>query len=197
MSYTETLSRLVNADYADATPEERAAAVRDLVSLSSVTAAALAIQPIPLLDVVLIIPLQIALVQGIGRVYGHRLDQKSVIEMLGTFGAGIVAQNVMMAAAKFVPFAGWIAASAMAYALTYAIGEVADHYFRTGRGVPPDELRAMFRKLYSEKKTERETAMRSAPSLKERLEQLNEARAAGLIDDAEYERKKQEILAAL
>jgi uncharacterized protein (DUF697 family) len=197
VGYSETISRILEADYADASPEERTSAIREVVSLSSVVAAALAIQPIPLLDAVLVIPVQIAMVQGIGRVHGHTLDRKSVIEMLGTFGAGIVAQNVMMAAAKLVPFAGWIAASAMAYAMTHAIGEVADHYFRTGRGIGPEELRTMFKKVYAQKKAEREEAMKGAGTLKERLEQLNEARAAGLVSEEEFERKKQEILGAL
>jgi uncharacterized protein (DUF697 family) len=197
MRYTETLNRILNGDYDQASPEERAAAIRDLVNLCSVAAGALAIQPIPLLDVALIIPIQIGMVQGIGRIHGHRLDSKSVIEIIGSFGAGLVAQNVMMATAKLVPFAGHLAAAAMAYALTYAIGEVATHYFSTGRGIPREELKEMFQAVYKRKKAEREQAMKGAPSLKEKLEQLKEARAAGLLTEEEFERKKQELLAGL
>lgn len=197
MSYSQTVGRVMAGDYDGATPEERTAAVRELIVVCATAAGAVAIQPIPMLDVLLVSPIQIALVQGVGRIYGHRLDQKAVLEMMGAFGASLVAQNVMMAAAKLVPFAGWIAGAAMAYATTWAIGEVADHYFKNGRGVPAEDLREMFRQVYDGKKSEREAAMRAAPSLKERLEQLNEARAAGLIDEAEYNRKKEEMLAAL
>jgi uncharacterized protein (DUF697 family) len=197
MSYSQTVGRVMAGDYDGSTPEERSEAVRELITVCATAAGAVAIQPFPLLDVLLVSPIQIALVQGIGRIYGHRLDQKAVLEMMGTFGASLVAQNVMMAAAKLVPFAGWVAGAAMAYATTWAIGEVADHYFKYGRGVPADDLRDMFRRVYDGKKRERESAMKAAPSLKERLEQLNEARAAGLIDEEEYSRKKEEILAAL
>lgn len=177
MSYGETINRVMAGDYDEATPEERAVAVRELITVCSVAAGAVAIQPLPLFDLLLVSPIQVVLAQGIGRIYGHRLDQKAVLEMLGTFGASLVAQNVMMAAAKLVPFAGWIAAAAMAYATTWAVGEVADHYFRHGRGVAPEDLRRLFRKVYEQKKEERESVMKNAPSLKERLEQLNEAPA--------------------
>jgi uncharacterized protein (DUF697 family) len=98
----------------------------------SIAAAAAAIPPVPLLDIALLAPIQTGMVQGIGRIYGQRLDRKSVLEILSTFGASLVSQSVIMAAAKLLPFFGWAAAVSMAYALTHAIGEVSDHYFRTG-----------------------------------------------------------------
>lgn len=197
MSYTETLGRVMAGDYDEASEEERAEAVKELIAMCSVGAGAVSIQPVPLLDVVLVTPIQVGLVQGIGRIHGYHLDQKAVTEILAAFGASIVAQNVMMAAAKFVPIAGWAAAAAMAWALTQAIGEVADHYFKNGRGVPQDDLRTMFKKTYEQRKAERMNAMKAAPTLKERLEQLNEAYKAGLIDEEAYEAKKREILAEL
>jgi uncharacterized protein (DUF697 family) len=193
-SYAETFQRVIDGDYSDATPEERAAAVREVIELGAGAAAVVSFQPVPLLDLVLVSPIQIGMVQAIGRVHGHRLDQKSVLEILSTFGASIVAQNLIMTSAKLIPFAGWIAAPAMAYALTWAIGEVSDHYFEHGRGVEPDELREMFKKVYREKKDEKVAAHRGNRSLKERLEQLEEAYAAGVLTEEEYEAKKQDIL---
>ena len=192
MGYAETLGRIMAGDYDEATQEERDGAVKELISMCAVAAGAVSIQPVPLLDLVFVAPIQVGLVQGIGRIYGHQLDKKAVIEILSTFGASLVAQNVMMASAKLVPFAGWIAAAAMAYALTHAIGEVADHYFRHGRGVSSDDLKTMFKNAYKEKKDEKMAEMRE-PTLKER----KEAYAAGLIDDDEFEAKKADILAAL
>jgi uncharacterized protein (DUF697 family) len=195
-SYAEVLGRISRGEYDDATPEVRADAVRTLIGLCSGAAAAVAFQPVPLLDAVLISPIQIGMVQGIGRIYGHRLDQKSILEILSTFGASLVAQNVLMAAAKLVPFLGWLASMSMAYALTWAIGEVSDHYFANGRGVSQDELRRMFKQSYREKKAEKERAHKGNETLKERLEQLRAAHQAGLIDDDEFARKKDEILSS-
>lgn len=193
-SYAETFQRVLSGDYQDATPEERALAVREVVEMGSAAAAAAAIQPFPFLDAVLITPIQIGMVQAIGRVHGHRLDQKSILEILSTFGASVLAQNVIVSSAKLVPFAGWIAAPAMAYALTWAVGEVSDHYFKHGRGVAPDELREMFRKTYRSKKEEKVAAHKANGSLKQRLEELREAREAGALSEEEYEAKKAEIL---
>jgi uncharacterized protein (DUF697 family) len=87
--------------------------------------------------------------------------------MLSTFGASLLAQNAIIAAAKFIPFAGWVVAISMAYALTYAIGEVADHYFKNGRGVSAEELKSMFDRVYTEKKKEKQEAHEDNDALKE------------------------------
>jgi uncharacterized protein (DUF697 family) len=194
-SYTDTLSRVMSGGYDDASEEERDEAVRDVTQVCSVAAAALTIQPIPFVDSALIIPIQVGMVQAIGRIRGHSLDRKAVLEILSTFGASIVAQNVAIAAAKFVPFFGWVVAPSMAYALTWAIAEVADHYFRNGRGVPPDELREMFSKVYRQKRTEKEAANKENDSLKAKLQQLKDAYEAGLLDEDEFSAQKEKILA--
>src|SRR5688572_9284800 len=125
-NYLETLRRVMDGDYEHASQDEKNAAVRDVVQVCSIAAAAVTIQPIPLLDTALISPIQIAMVQAIGRVHGYKLDKKSIVEILGTFGASLVAQNVIMAAAKLIPFAGALITISMAYALTWAIGDVSD-----------------------------------------------------------------------
>jgi len=194
-SYLETLNRVMEGDYDDATDEEKREAVKDVIQVCSAAAGAVAVQPVPFVDTILISPIQIAMVQAVGRIHGSTLDRKSVLEILSTFGASLVAQNVMIAAAKFVPFAGWAVAIAMAYALTYAIGEVSDYYFSHGRGVAPDDLKTMFKRVYKEKKKEKTDAHKDDETLKEKLEQLQEARAAELISEEEFERKKEELLA--
>jgi len=195
-TYTETLNRIMRGGYDDASPEERAEAVRDLLNMCSVAAGAVTIQPLPFVDSLLISPIQIALVQGIGRIRGHSLDKKAILEMLSTFGASIVTQNVIMAAAKFIPFLGWLVTITMAYALTYAIGEVSDYYFRNGRGVPASELKDMFERIYKTKKEEKQARHKKNESLKDKLEQLKEARKADLLTEEEFEAKKAELLAS-
>jgi uncharacterized protein (DUF697 family) len=148
-----------------------------------------------LLDTALIAPIQIGLVQGIGKIHGYKLDKKSILEILSTFGASIVAQNLIMAAAKLIPFFGWVVTISMAYALTWAIGEVSDHYFRNDRKVDPDELRAMFDRIYKTKKDEKAKEHKRDDSLKAKLEQLKEARKAGLLTEEEFEAKKAALLA--
>jgi uncharacterized protein (DUF697 family) len=193
-SYTEILDRVMRGDYGDASPQERRDAVQGVIQACSVAASAVTIQPFPFVDVALITPIQIGMVQAIGRIHGHQLDRKSVLEILSTLGASIVAQNAMMAAAKFVPFFGWLVTISMAYALTWAIGEVSNHYFENGRGVPEQDLRDMFNRVYAEKRKEKQEAHRGDSSLKDKLEQLKEAFEAGLIDEEEFRRKKEGLL---
>jgi uncharacterized protein (DUF697 family) len=193
--YLDTIKRVMNGDFEHATEEEKQRAVKDVIQICSTAAAAVTIQPIPFMDMVLLSPIQIALVQSIARVYGHSLDKKSVLEILSTFGASLVTQGVIMSAAKFVPFIGWLVTTSMAYALTYAVGEVSDHYFKNGRGVPTEDLKTMFERIYKSKKEEKQDAHKKNPTLKERLEQLRDARKDGLLDDEEFEAKKREILA--
>lgn len=194
-SHLDTLKRVLDGNYEDASDAEKTRAVRELVQVCSVAAGAMTIQPLPFVDTALIAPVQIGMVQGIGKIHGHKLDQKSVLEMLSTFGASIVAQNVIMAAAKFIPFFGWVVTISMAYALTWAIGEVSDHYFRNDRKVDEDELRAMFERIYKSKKEEKASEHKRDGDLKAKLEHLKEARKNGVLTEEEFDAKKAKLLA--
>jgi uncharacterized protein (DUF697 family) len=194
--HLDTLRRVVEGDYSSAAPEEKERAIRDVKQVGATAAAAVSIQPIPLLDLALVSPIQVLMVQAIGRVHGHKLDRRSILEILSTFGASILAQNAIMAAAKFIPFAGWVLSASMAYALTYAVGEVSDHYFRTGRGARPEELKEMFDRVYKQKRSEKVSQHKADGTLKDKLEQLGEARKSGLITEEEYEKKKEDLLAS-
>ncbi len=193
--HLETIKRVLDGDYSEASAEEKQRAVEQLVRVCSVAAGAVTIQPIPFVDTALITPIQIAMVQGIGKIHGYKLDTKSIIEMLGTFGASIVAQNLIMGAAKFIPFFGWVVSISIAYALTWAIGEVSDHYFRNGRTVDEAELKAMFERIYKSKKDEKTAEHKGDKSLKVKLEELTKAHKDGLLTQEEFEAKKAELLA--
>jgi len=194
-SHLDTLKRVLDGNYDDASEDEKTQAVRELVQVCSVAAGAMTIQPFPLVDTALIAPIQIGLVQGIGKIHGYKLDKKSILEILSTFGASIVAQNLIMAAAKLIPFFGWVVTISMAYGLTWAIGEVSDHYFRNGRNVDEDELRAMFERVYKAKKDEKAKEHRRDDGLEGKLELLKQARKQGLLSEEEFEAKKAALLA--
>lgn len=195
--YADTIGRVMSGDFAGASDEEKARHVRELIQVCAIAAGAVAVQPIPLLDIALLAPIQIGMVQGIGRIHGYDLDRKSVLEILSTFGASLVAQSVIMTAAKLIPFFGWAAALSMAYALTYAIGEVSDHYFRTGRGVSQASLREMFDSSYRRARADKEQSAAANVTLKAKLEQLTKAYELGLLTEDEYAKKKEELLRAL
>jgi uncharacterized protein (DUF697 family) len=194
--YTDTIHRVMNGSYANASFEEKTKAVRDVTLVCSVASAAIAIQPVPLLDMALLAPIHVAMVQAIGQIHGAKLDRKSVIEILGTFGASIVTRGVVLSALKLVPVFGWAASASMAYAMTYAIGEASHAYFASGRGMSSGEMRSMFDAIYARKRAEKEAAAQDNVALKEKLRQLTDAFEAGLLTEAEYRQKKEQLLAA-
>jgi uncharacterized protein (DUF697 family) len=192
-----TFDRVLSGEWGGASEEERASAVRDVVTVASVASAALAVQPIPLVDLAILAPVHIGMVRAIGAIHGHRLDAKAVLEMLSSLGASLLARAAVLSAARLVPFVGWAVAVPMAYATTWSIGEVADHYFRSGRGLDAAGMRSMFERCYRDKKAEKEAEGALRGSLKQRLAQLVEAREAGLIDEETFQQKKEELLRAL
>ncbi len=196
-TYGTTFDRVLRGDFSEATEAEKNAAVHEVLSVSAIAASAVSIQPIPFVDMVLIAPIQIGMVQCIGRIYGHRLDKKAVLEILSTFGASLVTQGAMMSAAKLIPFVGWLVTVPMAYAMTWAVGEVAHYYFRMGRGVPPAELAEMYERVYRDKRDERERAQRESTSLNDKLRDLVRAREEGLLTDEEFEAAKAKVLSEL
>jgi uncharacterized protein (DUF697 family) len=160
MGYLETIARVMHGNYDGATDADKLAAVRDVTIVCSAAAAAVAVQPVPFLDVALLAPIHIGMVQAIGQVHGYKLDAKSVGEMLATFGGAIVTRSVLGSVVKMVPVLGWAASASMAYAMTYAIGEVSHCYFKSGRGLSSNELRSMFRSVYEAKRAEKAGAPR-------------------------------------
>ena len=195
MAFAETFARIMSSGYADSSDAERNAAVRELVTVASVAGAAVSIQPLPLLDTALLVPIYVSLVRGIGKIHGYALDTKAVLEVLSSFGASLVAQHVVRSAVRLVPGFGLVVGASMGYALTYAIGEVSDHYFRTGRGISNAELREMFGRAYEKKRAEKASVHADDRSLRTKLEQLKDAFAAGLLTEIEFGKMKEQILA--
>jgi uncharacterized protein (DUF697 family) len=196
VSYLDTINRIMEADYDASTPEEKQASVKEVIGACAIAAGVVTVQPLPLLDIALLTPIQIAMVRAINRIHGYSLDKKAVLEILSAFGASLVAQGAILAGAKFVPIFGWAVAIAMAYALTYAIGEVSDYYFANGRGVSGDELQDRFKQVYKEKKAEKEGEIRGNKSLKKKLEALKKAKEDGILSEEEFEKKKAEVMAS-
>jgi uncharacterized protein (DUF697 family) len=186
-----------NAAGGDGGEAAKAAQVRNVTLVASVAAAAAAVQPIPLLNLALLAPIHIGLVQSIAAIHGYKIDRKTVVEVLATFGTSIVVRGVIMSALQFVPVLGWLASASMAYAMTYAIGEVSHCYFKNGRGMSKSELRTMFQDVYAKKKAEKDASGKSNESLKTKLTNLNEAYQAGLLTEEEYRAKKEEVLKEL
>ncbi|MFW5921322.1 MAG: YcjF family protein [Polyangiales bacterium] len=193
-TYTDTVGRVMSGDFDYETEQERDQAVRDVIQVCSAASGAVAVQPFPVADIALLAPIQIGMVQAIGRIRGCSIDHRTALEILSTFGATLVSHGVVRTSVRLVPVFGWLMGISMSYASTWALGEVSDVWFRCGRDVPPADLRAMFREIYAKKKAEKQAEHRGDDSLEQRLDDLGRAYERGLIDEEEFRKKKEEML---
>jgi uncharacterized protein (DUF697 family)/tellurite resistance protein len=110
-----------------------------------------------------IIPLQMRLVYDVGLAHGYALDRGHVTELLATVGAGVTGQAVEQVGRKILGgILGSIGgrmlgglgrqavSSGVAFATTYALGQVAREYYASGRRIDAAQLKAVFQRMLEE-----------------------------------------------
>jgi uncharacterized protein (DUF697 family)/tellurite resistance protein len=141
------------------------AAIDKRILDAAVTNAALELLPESLASLA-IIPLQIRLVYRIGQAYGFELDQGHIKDFLATLGVGRAGQYLEQFGRKLLggllgTLGGGLgrtighqaASSGMAFATTWAIGQVAKQYYAGGRVFDADRLKAAFGPLLEQART--------------------------------------------
>lgn len=130
--------------------DERRKISRDLVTMSSMGAAAVTYVPIPLTDFLLVTPVQASMVMAVGRVYGRELTMQEakeiLLELATVCGLGLLAQKGFATLSKILlPGLGGILAGPYAFAVTYGMGHVSMTYFEN-----KDLTREMLKRVYEE-----------------------------------------------
>jgi uncharacterized protein (DUF697 family) len=110
-----------------------------------------------------IVPLQMKLVFDVGRAHGYELDRGHVTELLATVGAGVTGQAIEQVGRKILGgILGSIGgrmlgglgrqavSSGVAFATTYALGQVAREYYASGRRLDAARLKAVFQRMLDE-----------------------------------------------
>jgi uncharacterized protein (DUF697 family)/tellurite resistance protein len=174
-------------------PAPDAAALDASILNAAITNAALELLPESLASMA-IIPLQMKLVYRIGQAYGYELDGNSVKDFLATLGVGLTAQYLEQFGRKLLggllgSVAGGIgrsighqaASSGMAFASTWALGQVARQYYAGGRTLDADKLRAAFGPLLSQA---RELGTRYAAQIQQRAQGIDLSNLPALIGKA-------------
>jgi small GTP-binding protein len=127
-------------------------AYRRQVALGMTRSAALlnaivAVQPVPGLDIPILLASQVRLVLRIGAIYGESLSVRHARELLTTMAGGVAIRYLAGTLAKVVPGPGWIVSSLINGWGTWAIGQVATAYFASGKKLAPAELRDRYRSI--------------------------------------------------
>ncbi len=163
MSWMDSLNAAARGTRKNLDPEEREKIATDLVLMSSMGAAVVTLAPIPLTDFVVVTPVQAAMVMAVGRVYGRELDLSEarhvLLELGSVCGMSLLAQKGFATVTKLLlPGLGGVLSGPWAFAVTYAMGNVAMRYFEDKEG-SREALRRVFKealaagkKLFSKEK---------------------------------------------
>lgn len=171
---------LADIDPQKASLDTKRETAKQLSHIAATACAALALQPIPIADVLVLTPIQILLVQAIGRVYGVPISKKTALEVATNIGLGIVLQQIFIALVKTgIPLMGGLLVSTYVYTATFYMGKMAQIYFEKGRPLTQQELQQV--------QTTRSRA-------EERLRELDHLKQQGLISEEEYKNKRNRIL---
>jgi uncharacterized protein (DUF697 family) len=172
--------------------EEKAAAVQDLIRKTSSTAGATVLQPVPVLDVAFLTPLHRRLVRSIAVIHGCHLSDEDLDRMFNAMRRPLVASHTMLVLSKLVQWIPWapeIFAVSLAYALTFALGDVCDQYL-SQPDMPVEELgkrveefsRERFAMAFKVKRQELRAVFHD-PEKRHRVKELKKARRQGKVDD--------------
>jgi uncharacterized protein (DUF697 family)/tellurite resistance protein len=139
-----------------------AAALDQQIVHACVTNAALELLPESLASMA-ILPLQVRLVYQVGKAYGYELDQGHVKEFMATLGVGLAGQYLEQFGRKLLggllgsvlggmgrAVGHQTASSGMAFATTWALGQLAKQYYGGGRTLDAGKLKAAFAPLFEQ-----------------------------------------------
>lgn len=130
-----------------ALPDYRRMLAWSATKKAGVTAAAIALAPLPILDVFPLLVIQSSLVLGIARIYGQRTTLRRARELVVTFGLGFLGRTLFQELSKLGGPPGWVLASAIASSTTVVMGRAAAVWFERGERAKASDLRAESRSL--------------------------------------------------
>jgi small GTP-binding protein len=133
-------------------PAYRRAAAQRIIRNSTLISLAAGMEPIPLIDIPILLGTQMRLVLRIAALYGEPMDSadamKHARELIATAASGAGMRILAEQAAKAVPFGGDFVAGAIAGAATWAIGQVALEYYDSGKQIQPGRIRQLYTSFY-------------------------------------------------
>ena len=133
-------------------PAFRREAAQRIIRNATLLSLAAGLEPIPLLDIPILLGTQIRLVLRLAALYGEPLDsadfKKHARELIVTMAGGLGMRYLAEQAAKAVPFGGDVVAGIIAGASTWAIGQVALEYYEGDKQLSPRRLRQLYDDFY-------------------------------------------------
>lgn len=152
-------------------PVYRRLAAQRIIRNSTLVSLAAGLEPIPFVDIPILLGTQLRLVLRLAALYGEQMDsadaKKHARELIATIAGGLGLRYLAQEAAKAVPFGGDFVAGAIAGAATWSIGQVALEYYEGGKTVNPNRLRKLYKDFYHRFRHEKNIDELQAQSLTE------------------------------
>lgn len=141
----------------DLTEEEK---VAKIINWFSIVCAAVAIQPLPFADIMILTPIQVGMAERLASIRGIKVSKSKakdiLIEVGKVVGLGLLAQQTAIGLYKTIlPGLGGLMSIPLVYGLTYGIGRVLDFNYmqmRKGRKASKKELKRVFEQAKAEGK---------------------------------------------
>jgi small GTP-binding protein len=133
-------------------PAYRRSAAQRIIRNATLLSLAAGLEPIPLVDIPILLGNQIRLVLRLAALYGEQMESadatKHARELVTVMAGGLALRYLAEQAAKAVPFGGDFVAGAIAGAGTWAMGQVVFEYYEGGGKISPERMRLMYSDFY-------------------------------------------------
>src|SRR5487761_1932817 len=129
-------------------PQYRRRAANKLVRTATLISRAAGLQPIPLVDIPILLSNQIRMTLRVAAVYGEPVTAQHLREILTTVAGGLIMRYLAEELAKAAPIGGDLISGAIAAAGTYALGQVAIEYFENGKQLSRKQINEIFNRYY-------------------------------------------------
>ena len=155
------------------------------ISGTAVTTALVGALPLPVVDFIPLVALQVSMVLSIARIYAYQITPERAKELLATFGLGFLGRTLFQQLSKLGGLPGDVLAGAIAASTTATMGYAATVWFEKGERLTNEALQKLTRELTDallqafrsrgQKKLSKaniqqviQTALESAPIMKDR-----------------------------
>jgi len=136
-------------------PRYRREAANKLVRTAALISLAAGLEPIPLIDIPILLGNQIRMVLRIAAIYGEPLSAAYSRELIATVAGGLLFRYLAEEAAKAVPIGGDLVSGAIAAAGTWALGQAAIEYFEGGKKLNRKQVNEVFQRYYRQYREQR------------------------------------------
>lgn len=124
---------------------------REIARNFSLWAAGIVLFPVPFSDLVLLMPVQTAMVISIGKAYGVKdPPEKMLAHIAAACGASVFGQITTLFVSNLIPIIGKLVSAPFVYGWTYGLGEVAMRYFESQGELDQGEMKAIFKQVSKE-----------------------------------------------